>query len=275
MMFVNRAAQFLRLPLAIVGVCLASLALETGSVSAGIYHWGDLSDAGSEVTFLNVEEDNGYSSPLYAPEPGMGGPVAVGNSLVLAPQNFLSQSSGGSQLTDSEFLTTLMVGLGDSINGIAVNEFGDYSLGGLPGSLATAQVGATFYWQVLEIDGVAVNMPLQVNSMYVSTGGGPQGGLYDLPGDEGIATPWEGSAAIDVAAYLADNLISGAATKVSLIFNNTLLTAADGYSSAFIKKKGVGIDVFVNDPFHVVPEPASILLLGIGLVSLGSQRRVG
>jgi len=232
------------------------LTFGTSAVSAGIYHWGDLSDPGADVMFLDVEEDNGYSSSLFAPEPGMGSPTAVGNSLVLDPQNFLSQSSNSSDLTDSELLTTLMVDPGDSINGIIINEFGDYTLGGLPGSSATAQVGATFYWQVLEIDGIAVNLPLQTESMVVSSGSGPNGGVYHLPGDEGITTPWEGSAVIDVASFLTANLIGGDATKVSLLFNNTLLTVADEFSSAFIKKKGVEIDVHVNDPLHNVPEPA-------------------
>lgn len=269
----NRSALALRAPLVLVAVCLACFSFGANVASAGIFHWGDLSDPAGEVTFLDVEEDNGFNSPLFAPEPGMGGPIAVGNSLLLDPQNFLSQSSGGSNLIDSEFSTTLMVDLGSSIDEIVVNEFGDFTLGGLPGGAATAQVGASFFWQVLEIEGSAVNMPVQTANLTVSTGAGPHGGIYDLPGDAGIATPWEGSVAIDVEGFLATNLIDGDATKVRLIFDNTLLTAADDFSSAFIKKKGVGIDVHVH---HDVPEPAGALLLGIGLSLLGvSRQRIG
>jgi len=270
--FLNLCALKLRAPLGILTICLASWALQPTVASAGIYQWGNLNDPGADVMFLDVEEDNGYSSSLFAPEPGSGGPVAVGNSLLLDPQNFLSQSSGSSELIDSEFSTTLMVGFDNSIETIVVDEFGDYTLGGLPGSLATAQVGATFFWQVLEIDGFAVNLPLQTESLLVTTGNGPNGGIYDRPGDDGITTPWEGSAVIDVAGFLDANLISGDATKVSLIFNNTLLTAADEFSSAFIKKKGVKIDVYVENPFHVIPEPTSVVLLGIGLCLFGRPR---
>jgi len=120
--FLNLCALNLRAPFGIFTVCLASWAFETTVASAGIYQWGNLNDPGAQVMFLDVEEDNGYNTSLFAPEPGSGSPTAVGNSLVLDPQNFLSQSSNGSEVVDSEFSTTLMVGLDSAIDTIMVDE---------------------------------------------------------------------------------------------------------------------------------------------------------
>ncbi len=272
MKFANSFARSLRTLVAVFGICATHLFFGTAGVSAGIYNWGNISDPGADVMFLDVEEDNGYSTSLFAPEPGSGSPSAVGNSLILDPQNFLSQSSNGSDLTDSQLSTIMMVDMSNAITSIVVNEFGDFTLGGLPGSPATAQVGAAFYWQILEINGSAVSMPVETQSLLVSSGAGPNGGLYGRPADNGIAVLWEGQAVIDVAGYLSANQIAGDVTKVGLTFDNTLLTAADQFSSAFIKKKGVSINVLVEDPFNGIPEPTSALLLGMGLAMCGLKR---
>ncbi|NOY41926.1 MAG: PEP-CTERM sorting domain-containing protein [Planctomycetes bacterium] len=265
-------AQPLRALPAATLLAIFAFAAHPALVSAGVFNWGDLSDPGGNVVFLDVEEDNALPTSLFAPMPGSGSPNAVGNSLILDPQNFLSQATNGSDAIDSEFSTTLMVGPSYSIDDILISEFGDFTLGGLPGSLATAQVGASFFWQVLEVDGVAVSLPMQTQPLIVTTGGGPNGGIYERSIDDGIATPWEGYAQIDVAGYLDANLIVGDATKVSLLFDNTLLTAADLFSSALIKKKGVQIDVS-GDGLVIVPEPASLALFGIGgLALLGGWR---
>ena len=240
-------------------------------LQAGIFNWGNLSDAGADVMFLDVEEDNAYPTSLFAPMPGSGSPTPVGNALVLDPQTFLSQATDGAHSIDSEFSTTLMVDPEKSIAEILITEFGDYTLGGLPGGLATAQVGASFFWQVLEIDGSPVNLPMQTQPLTVTTGGGPNGGIYTRPADDGITTPWQGYSLIEVDTYLDENFIDGNATKVSLLFDNALLTAADQYSSALIKKKGVEIEVN-GDGFDNIPEPASFVLLGLGGLAIFARR---
>lgn len=267
------AAQFLRAAPAVILFTLVGLAFDSAYVTAGVFNWGNLSAPGAQVMFLDVEEDNGLPNSLFAPMPFVGSPTAIGNTLVLDPQNFESQSTNGSHAIDSEFSTTLMVGPSYSIDEITISEFGDFSLGGLQGSFATAQVGASFFWQVLEVAGIAVSLPVQTQPLNVTSGGGPNGGIYERPIDDGIATPWEGSVFIDVEAYLAGNFILGNATKVSLIFDNTLLTAADQYSSAVIKKKGVEIDVNGDGLTVVVPEPTSLLLISLGGLAVLVRRR--
>lgn len=273
MRIIDFTAQPLRAFAAAMSLAIVALVVLPAEVNAGVFNWGNLSDPSGDVMFLDVEEDNAQSSSLFAPMPGDGGPTAVLDSLILDPQTFLSQATNGAHAIDSEFSTVLMVDPDKSIDNIFVTEFGDYSLGGLPAGLATAQVGATFFWQVLEIDGSVVDLPLQTQPLTVSTGSGPNGGIFQRPTDDGLTTPWEGLTLIDVDGYLDNHQIVGDATKVSLIFDNTLLTAADLYSYALIKKKGVTIEV-TGDGFTNVPEPSSLVLLCLaGLAIVGQRRR--
>ena len=81
---------------------------------------------------------------------------------------------------------------------------------------------------------------------------------------------WTGNVVLDVAAYLMSQNITGDATAVTLVFDNTLQTAADQFSNAFIKKKG--IDITVNgDP--TIPEPTTAALLALGALACGVRRR--
>ncbi len=252
-------------------LALVALSLVPTTVCAGVFHWGDV--AGTDVTFLDVTENNNEASALFAPMPGSGGPFAIGDTLHLDPQGFASQSvNNTTDLLDSQLSTTLMAGSGNSIESIAITEFGDYSLGGLAGGQANAQVGAAFFWTVLEIDNIAVSLATQATNLNLSTGGGVNGGEYSRPGDDGTSIIWNGVADIDVGGYLDSLQIAGNATKVRLTFDNTLQTAADDFSSAFIKKKGVDIDVNMKTNTGV-PEPTTALLLGLGLAIVPCTRR--
>ena len=228
----NRLSTCVFYSLAIVSLVILSLIPATAS--AGMFHWGDF--AGTDVMYLDVTEDNLEPTSLFAPMPGLGGPMVIGNSLHLDPQGFASQSASSAHAIDSTLSTTIMAGPGGGIDNITVSELGDYSLGGLSGGQANAQVGAAFFWTVLEVDNMAVNLDTQTTNLILNTGSGPNGGRYDRPADDGVTTIWSGAAAIDLAGYLAGQQIDGSATKVMLRFDNTLQTAADDISTAFIKK---------------------------------------
>lgn len=237
------------------------VALTTSMAPAAIVNWGDVSDAGGTVVFEQVTEDNDEPQTIFAPQ--LTGPTASGDTLQLDPQNFQSQSSGGgADLIDSTLRTTIASKAGEAINTIIINEFGDYSLGGLAGGQATASVGAAFFWRVLEVSNQPMSLPLQVAQLVVSGGGS-----YTRPGDDGTATPWTGSILLNIAQYLSDEAIPGVATRIELTFDNTLQTASDDVSNAFIKKKGV--EIIVNTG---VPEPAALAMLVGGLASMGMMR---
>lgn len=235
--------------------------------SAATINWGDLTSADSNVVFEDVTENNDEATPIFASE--VPGPMVVADMLLLDPQSFQSQSSGGgADLIDSTLSTTITAKDGGSINTIEINEFGDYSLGGLTGGEAFASVGAAFFWRVIEVDGAPIGLPNETAQLSVSGGG-----TYERSADDGTAVPWVGSVLIDVDAYLASEGINGQATAVVLRFDNTLQTAADEVSNAFIKKKGVDITVTTDRP--EIPEPAALGMLLLGLTTLAASRRQG
>ena len=248
---------------------LMAMSLAPTTAIAGIFHWGDI--AGANVMFMDVTENNDEASTLFAPMPGVGGPIVMGDTLHLDPQGFASQASNNSaDLIDSTLSTVIMAGPGGGINSLSINELGDYSLGGLIGGQASAEVGAAFFWTILEIDNAAVSMVTQATNLILGTGSGANGGIYDRPGDDGTAVIWNGIANIDLNGYLASQQIAGSVTKVRLTFDNTLQTAADDVSNAFIKKKSIDISV---DTDTIVPEPTTALLLGLGLAIVPCCRR--
>jgi len=245
-------------------LCWALLFATAAVADAATMNWGDKTTPTSDVTFLQVTEDNDEASTLFAP--AAIGPSVSGNQLVFHPVNFQSQASNGADLIDSTLTTTVKAKPGATIDAIRVDEFGDYTLGGLNGADALASVGAAFFWRVTEVNGAAVSLPTQIASA-AFTGGG----MYVRPANDGTAVPWTGNVVLDVAAYLLSAGITGDATAVTLRFDNTLQTAADQYSNAFIKKKGVDITVTPGDP--TVPEPTAAALMALAALACGLRRR--
>jgi hypothetical protein len=225
--------------------------------------------------YLGVTENNSEPAPLFDEVPGTGSPDVVGNQISFNPQGFSSQSSGGAaDLVDSTMTTIIMAKPGKAIDSIVIDEFGDYTLSGLAGGLAEATVGAGFFVTVLEIDNVPVGgIPTKTANMQFASGSGPNGGEYARPGDDGTTVTWQGTAFIDVVNYLNSLNIDGSATKVRLRFDNTLTTAADAVSNAFIKKKEVG-GVIITVDTNNIPEPSTIVLAALaGLGMVVARRR--
>ena len=256
----HRSFQALLVVMAMAAGCLSS-----AITRAGTFSWGDF--AGNDVMFLDVTENNEETTSLFAPMPGEGGPMVAGNSLHLDPQGFAAMET---ELIDSTLSTVIMSDPGQGITNIDISEFGDYSLGGLAGGQASAEVGAAFFWTVLEIDNAAVNLATQATNLIVGTGSGPNGGRYERPGDDGTTIIWNGTASIDLGAYLDSLEMGGKVTKVRLTFDNALQTAADERSNAFIKKKSIDIDVHTE---NCIPEPTAALLLSLGAVMLANGRQ--
>ncbi len=264
-------------------VCIAVLSLGmlygAPDASAGIFTWGDLSDPNGDVMYLDVTEDNGpvLTAPLYDEMPGVGSPDVVGNSIMFNPQSFESQSSGGSapHSIDSKMSTTIMAKPGLAVESISISELGDYTLSGLTGGQAQATVGAAFFWTIDELGGAPYNGPQPTaQNMMFTTGAGVNGGQYNRPGDDGTAEIWSGSVFLDVRDFLNNNGLGNQfATKVSLVFDNTLSTAADAVSNAFIKKKEIGGSVIIDVDTSIIPEPSTFVLAGIAVAGLAFGRR--
>jgi hypothetical protein len=233
----------------------------SGPALAATINYGDFE--GKTVVYLDVSEANSEPNLLFS------APTVVGDSLKFDPVNFFAEvdPGAGTQITDSEIVTVIEALPGFFIDNIQISEQGDLTLVGLPGAFGIAQVGAAFFFEVLAVDGVLVgDGPMGHVNMQFTTGGGPNGGEYALPGDAGTAVPWSGTAFLDIGAAMAASPFSGQqATSVRLSFDNSLAAAADANASSFIKKKQIGGIIIRTN----IPEPSTFILAASVLVAAG------
>ena len=231
---------------------VAGSSFVSSPVSAAPINYGDF--VGSTVVFRDVNEDSATD-----PTPLFGAPTVSGNGLDFNPTAFVSSSANGAiDSTIGVLDFTLESTPGNVITDILFNEAGDYTLFGAGDAGTSATVAATFFINIVEVDGVGIT-PINGNAVMTFT---PSAGDYNLTDDgAGFGVVWTGSVDIDIEQMLIDNNVSysAGATGVKVILNNILATTSQTGTSSEIQKKD-----FQGFGVTVLPEPASLTLLGLG-----------
>lgn len=213
---------------------------------------------GTTVTYQDVTESSATDqTPMY------GAPLISGNTLDFNPQGFAATSTGGGiDLTDGQLNLLIQAHSGYAIPAIQFSEAGDFSLAGFGSANTRVTVAATFFLDVLQVDGVGIN-PLSLTANMTFTPNA--NGQFDLINNAGIGNIWTGAINFNLNdALTAHNIdfVNGA-TEVRVNLDNTLLAISEAGSTAYIAKKD-----FKALGITVVPEPSVIALSLFGVATL-------
>jgi hypothetical protein len=248
-------------------IFLTALLVARPVLSAPI-NYGNFS--GTTVDYLQVTEDAnsaGDNPPLFGP------PTVTGDSIDFDPVGFNAASqNGGTDITDGNLTFMIKAKPGHAITNLTIAEAGDLTLGGFGTDTTFASVTTRIFLDVVEVDGVPINV---VSNNNLSIPFNPSGGTFGLGTDGGggplYSDNWSGQAAINVNNFLTSQgvpFVFGA-TKVNINLDNTLLAISQQGTSALIAKKNAnGVVITVN-----TPEPATCLLALVGLAGLAASRR--
>lgn len=264
--------------------CILSGITSTAIAVPITYNYG--SAAGSTVDFLGISETPTLASApdqkahFLAVDPsGLAGPFGVptpsGNSLLFNPTTFSLTVAGSgnpllpnSDILDSQLSFIIAAKSGYGIDGFAIHEVGDvfFSIGATKASWA--QVAASIFVTVTEVDGKAIS-PISVpaaNAIFIPTG------AFNAASNP-VHANWSGNGIVDIGSYLASQNILGTATRVSLTLDNTLYAGSGDATTktSKIQKKladGTAISV-ITTPGNPVPEPSSMVLAAIGIIGIG------
>ena len=225
-----------------VALCSAVVGIFSSVADAAVLvSYGDFGPVAPSTTFLDVEESNSGSIPLYGP------PTPFETGLDFDPKNFVALSAGGgpADITDGQLNFTVM---SPGLQSLNLFEAGDYTLLGAGGPATFVTAAATIHATVTQINGVNV-APIVLLTSNASV-------TNSLPGNAGALTPWSLGVSIDVAGQLP---AGQNATKVDIIIDNQLIAASQPTSAAFIAKKEFIITT------EIVPEPTTVGLAGLAL----------
>jgi len=198
---------------------------------------------GTDFTYSNVSEVTTSSGD---PEPLYGAPTVTGNTLDFNPDLYaFAADAPPPDNTNSTLSFTYASNTAAPLPYLAIYEDGDYLFSGT--TAAGELVTATIFVQIRDVN---TNTLLTSASTSFSE-------IYDSPNVE--AGFWSLNLFIDLTPYNR--------TAVRVTINNLLTASASGGSTAFIQKKDFQIDP------EVIPEPASVALLGLGVLVMASRRR--
>jgi hypothetical protein len=224
---------------------------------------------GTTVTYSNIEESSGTdATPLYYT------PVASGDTLNFDPvfTAFADGSSGNaSEMTSGRISFDIQASTGNAINGLQFLERGNYSLLSF-GNAALADVSATLFIEVLEVDGAALLSPANDDAAMMFDPASDGQFLYNSFGISDGS--WTGNTSFDLNALLFASGISysNGVTKVHVELANTLLAMAQTDSQAHIAIQDLQV-VSTTSSMASIPEQASLVMLsGMGSVILFIRR---
>ena len=229
---------------------------------------------GTNVQFQNVTETTQtlgddeclFTAPNGNPGDGAcaGAPLVSGDSLFFFPTSFGATATGLGGADTTHSLLSMLVAANPltTVDQLLINEFGDVILAGIGTPTTNASVSMSGFVTVLNTQsmvGIGTVVPFSGTFTPKST--------YSLNGDVGT-TLWTGSVLVDIAAALPN----GDATLVQLQFNNVLNAFSEDGTSATIQKKVVSGPAFA---VTIIPEPATVSLLGLGLLGMVLLKRSG
>lgn len=224
----------------------------------------------SDTDTLDINGDSILDSGPASLDGLYGSPRLDGDSLAFDDLDFLSYSNGsGSDITRGVLGGQIEGKPNFYVNQIYFSEFGDVTTNAFApgGVIGTASITNSIDISILEVDGVGLATPIDFTANMVVN---PQSSWSTSV----TGGTWSGSLLVDVtAAVRAAGYADGFATLVNFELSNTLETSAANGGSGYIAKKETGglyVETFNQE--NGIPEPATLVLLGLGGLLLRKRR---